>query len=164
MAGEAWLARANERAQRARGGVEPRGDVYAIMALAYPAAFLLMIGEGAVRGEAGRTLVMAGAYAFTAGKLLKWWAIASLGRAWTFRVIVVPGAPLVARGPYRFLKHPNYLGVVAELAGVGLMAGARITGPMATLAFGLLMIKRIQIERAALDAILAHPHASDSTK
>ena len=54
-----------------------------------------------------------------AAKALKWWAILTLGRFWTFRVIVVPGATLVAGGPYRWLRHPNYVGVIGELVGVG---------------------------------------------
>ena len=160
---EAWLARRNERAQRAAGGVEPRGDVYPVMAVVYPVSFLAMIGEGAVRGVAPHARVAVGVTAFLLGKALKWWAIVSLGQAWTFRVLVVPGAARVTRGPYRFIRHPNYLGVVGELAGVALMAGAQIAGPIATGVFGLLMIRRVQVERSALDAILPHPHSTDST-
>ena len=52
------------------------------------------------------------------------------------------------------LAHPNYVAVVGELAGVALLTGARVSGPLATLAFGLLMMKRVAIERRALDAIL----------
>ena len=55
------------------------------------------------------------------------------GACWTFRVIVVPGTTLVASGPYRFMRHPNYVAVVGELVGVALMTGARVTGPLATL-------------------------------
>ena len=56
---------------------------------------------------------------FAGAKALKWWAIDTLGGAWTFRVIVVPDAPLVARGPYRWLRHPNYVGVLGEFIGTG---------------------------------------------
>ena len=86
---EAARARRNEEGQRARGGVEPHGDVYAIMRIAYPAAFLAMSAEGWLRGLRAGTLFGAGAALFLAAKLLKWWAIATLGPAWTFRVIVV---------------------------------------------------------------------------
>src|SRR5207302_315004 len=78
------------------------------------------------------SVLLAGATLFAAAKALKWWAIATLGPAWTFRVIVVPGAPLVASGPYRFVAHPNYIGVVGELVGATLMTGAFISGPIAT--------------------------------
>ena len=163
MLAEAWRARRHERAQRDAGAIEPRGDVYALMAAAYPLSFLLMVGEGVLRGRAPDAVVHLGAAAFLIGKALKWWAMASLGQAWTFRVLVVPGAARVTRGPYRIMRHPNYLGVVGELAGVALMAGAQVAGPIATCAFGLLMIRRVQVERSALDAILAHPQSTDFT-
>ncbi len=123
---EALRAARNERAQRALGGVEPAGDVYRWMQIAYPASFAAMFarrlsfaGLTAVRPVGGRAR-----WSSTLAKALKWWAILTLGRFWTFRVIVVPGAPLVRRGPYRFLAHPNYVGVLGELVGVGLLTGA----------------------------------------
>jgi methyltransferase len=149
---EARRASRNERLQRARGGVEPSGDVYHWMTAAYPASFLAMIAEGVARGPAPLRLVTAGALVFAAAKALKWWAIVSLRDFWTFRVIVVPRAPLVRRGPYRVLRHPNYVGVVGELVGVALMTGALVSGGIATLAFGGLILKRIGVEERALAA------------
>src|SRR5215831_3409981 len=90
MLAEAIRARANEIQQLARGGVEAPADVYGIMRLAYPLSFLLMILEGALRGGPP-SLFMAGLTVFVLGKAIKWWAISTLGPAWTFRVIVVPG-------------------------------------------------------------------------
>ncbi len=87
---EARRAARNERAQRARGGLEPPGDVYRIMRVAYPAAFLAMIVEGAIRGTPPAAVFVAGGVLFAAAKALKWWAIHALGPCWTFRVIVVP--------------------------------------------------------------------------
>jgi methyltransferase len=153
MAVEARRAAANERAQMARGGVEARGDVYPIMQVAYPAAFLLMIGESLVRGGAA-ALFVPGLVLFLAAKALKWWAITSLGPFWTFKVIVLPGSTLVASGPYRLMRHPNYVAVVGELAAVALMTGAAVAGPVATVGFSLLMLRRIAIEERALDGIL----------
>lgn len=147
---EARVAASNERAQFARGGVEPAGDVYAIMRVAYPAVFIAMIAED-LWWPATPHLIE-GLVLFVAAKLLKWWAIFALGDAWTFRVVVRPGAPLVASGPYRWLRHPNYVAVIGELAGVALMSGARIAGPLGTLAFGALMFRRIVIEERALAA------------
>ncbi len=150
MLAEAGLAASNERAQRARGGLEPPGDVYAIMRIAYPGAFLAMIAEGAF--WPGRELVFVGGLVFAAAKILKWTAIAALGPAWTFRVIVRPGAPLVTAGPYRWMKHPNYVAVAGELVGVALMSGARVAGPLGILVFSTLMLKRIRVEERALSA------------
>jgi methyltransferase len=147
---EARRASRNERAQRARGGVEPAGDVYRLMQVVYPGAFLAMLVEGAVRGVPSPGVLVAGAAVFAAAKALKWWAIFSLGPFWTFRVIVVPGAALVARGPYRWLRHPNYVGVLGELAGVAAMAGAPVSGVVATGLFAALLVKRIAVEERAI--------------
>jgi methyltransferase len=157
---EARRAAANERAQLRRGGVEPAGDVYRLMRVAYPACFAAMLVEGALRGLPGRAWVAAGAACFLAGKAIKWWAILTLGPAWTFRVIVVPGAPLVARGPYRWLRHPNYVGVVGELAGLAAMTGAAVSGPLGVVLFGTLMKQRIAVEERALDSTARHPPCS----
>lgn len=154
---EARRAVRNERAQLVRGGVEAQGDVYRIMQVAYPGAFLAMIVEGALRGAPNLTVAAVGAGLFLAGKLLKWWAILSLGPAWTFRVIVVPGATRVTTGPYRYVAHPNYVGVIGELVGTMLLTNAWIAGPIATAGFGLLILRRVAVERRALDAILARP-------
>jgi methyltransferase len=151
---EARRAARNEHAQRSRGGIEPTGDIYAMMRVAYPAAFLVMIAEGIWRHAQAEPvswrMAILGLVLFLIAKALKWWAILSLGPAWTFRVIVVPGAPQVAGGPYTYLRHPNYVAVVLELAGIALTSGARVSGPLVTLAFGALMMKRIFVEDKAL--------------
>lgn len=150
MVAEALRAARNEHAQRARGGIEPAGDVYRIMRVAYPGSFAAMLAEGALRGFPPFAIVLAGAAVFAAAKALKWWAILTLGPFWTFRVIAVPGAALVHRGPYRLVRHPNYIAVVGELAGVAMMTGALVTGPVATIVFCALLWKRTAIEDHAL--------------
>jgi methyltransferase len=147
---EARRAAANERLQRTRGGVEPPDDVFKMMRVAYPAAFLLMLVDGALGRTPEPATVAAGVALFAAAKALKWWAIYTLGPAWTFRVIVVPGAPLIKGGPYRFVRHPNYIAVVGELVAVALMTGSRIGSPIAVVGFGLLILKRIAVEERAL--------------
>ena len=147
---EARRAARNERAQRARGGVEPADDVYGLMQIAYPAAFAAMLAEGVLRAPASPAAVAAGLAVFAAAKALKWWAILTLGPFWTFRVIVVPDAPLVRGGPYRWLRHPNYVGVVGELAGVAVAAAAPVSGVAAMTGFGVLLFKRIRVEERML--------------
>jgi len=150
---EAQRAAVNEQFQREQGGVEAPGDVYQAMRIAYPLTFLAMIGEQAVRGSASAALVAAGLLVFVAAKALKWWAIVSLGGFWTFRVITRPGAALVTSGPYRFIRHPNYVAVVGELAGVALMSAAWVAGPVSVVLFGWLILKRIAIEERALQIV-----------
>jgi methyltransferase len=153
MAVEARRAARNERAQRALGGIEPPGDVYAWMQVAYPGAFAAMFAEAAMRHVPTPSLAIAGGIVFTLAKVVKWWAILTLGRFWTFRVIVVPDATLVSRGPYRFLRHPNYVGVIGELVGVGLLTGAVVAGPVATILFAMLIRRRIAVEERALSGL-----------
>jgi methyltransferase len=150
MAGEAVLSSHNERQLRARGAIEPPDDVIGTMRWAYPLLFVAMGVEGALTGPAPRDVVMWGLAFFGFSKALKMWAIASLGSRWSYRVLVLPGAPLVTTGPYRFLSHPNYLAVVGEIVSVAAIVWAPITGTLATIGFGWLMIKRIAIEDRAL--------------
>lgn len=151
---EAHRARANERRQLASGGIEPAGDVYPLMQLAYPGVFGAMLVEGALRGPAPAWAIGTGAAVFAVGKALKWWAILTLGRQWTFRVVVVPGMSIVRNGPYRLFRHPNYVGVAGELVGVLFMTGAWTFGSAGTLLFVALMLARVRVENRALDAIL----------
>jgi methyltransferase len=149
MLAEAGISQANERTLRAGGAVEPRDDVYAVMQVAYPGCFLAMAAEAWWR-EAPPGLPAAGLAVFGLAKALKWWAMASLGVRWTFRVLVPPSAGVIRRGPYRLIRHPNYVAVVGELAGVALALGATMTGAAACLGFGALMWVRIRVEERAL--------------
>jgi methyltransferase len=150
MLAEQRLSRANERSLRAQGAFEPRDDVYRVMAWSYPASFLLMALEGAIVGPPPEIVFAAGVLVFAAAKAIKYWAIASLGPRWTFHVLVLPGAPLVARGPYAWLRHPNYVGVMGELVGVALALGAPVTGIVTTIGFSYLLRQRIAVENRAL--------------
>ena len=147
---ELRISQANERMLLARGAREPRDPVYKTMRVAYPGAFVAMAAEGAVTPSMGSGVVVAGIIVLIAGKLLKAWAIRTLGHRWTYRVFVVPGAPLIESGPYRWMRHPNYVGVVGELVGFAMLVGARMTGPLAVLLFGELLRRRIRAEERAL--------------
>ena len=150
MAGEAVLSSFNEKVLRARGAIEPKDDVINMMRWAYPGAFIAMGIEGALTGPAPRDVLMGGLALFGFAKALKIWAMSSLGSKWSYRVLVVPGDPLVKTGPYQFISHPNYLAVVGELVSVAAIVWAPITGVLATIGFGRLMIARIRIEDRAL--------------
>jgi methyltransferase len=81
---------------------------------------------------------------------LRWWCVTTLGRRWNTLVIVVPQAPLVRRGPYRWLHHPNYVAVVAEGVALPLVHTAWLTAACFTLANALLLTVRIRVENEAL--------------
>ena len=147
---EALLSRRNERALREMGAVEPAGDVYAVMQLAYPALFLAILGEGLYRDAPRDTLAAAGFTIFVASKLLKYWAVMTLGVRWTFRVLVPEGSTRIVAGPYQLMRHPNYVAVLGEFAGAALLVHAFVTGTIALLSFGALIRARIHIEERAL--------------
>jgi methyltransferase len=167
MLAENRVSRRHEHALRMAGALEPPGDVYRALAVAYPASFLLMGVEGIWRtaaaggtgtAAAGPSWAASGVVLFAASKALKYWAIRTLGDRWSFRVLVQPGRPLVTSGPYRYLAHPNYVGVVGELAGAAMMVGARISGPLALAVFAVLLRIRIRFEERALGDARARRH------
>jgi methyltransferase len=151
MLAELWLSASNERVLRARGAVAANDPVFAMMRLAYPGVFIAMAVEGAIAGVELGPLTFAGVSLMFAAKALKFWAIASLGTRWTYRVLVLPGMPLIATGPYRWFRHPNYIAVVGELIAMALMTYARVTGPLGTLFFGWLLFRRIAAEERAME-------------
>jgi methyltransferase len=150
MLAELRLSSRHERDLRRRGALEPADPVYGTMRWAYPGVFVAMAVEGALFGPAPGTATAAGAVVLIASKALKAWAIATLGERWTYRVLVLPAAPLVTSGPYRLMRHPNYLGVVGELLGMALLTGSRVMGPMGILFFAALLRRRIAAEERAL--------------
>jgi methyltransferase len=140
----------NERALRARGAIEPPGDVYRAMSVAYPLALFAPFVAVMRSGPAALPIWAAGVIIFLTAKALKFWAIRALGPRWTFRVLVLPGDPLVTSGPYRYVRHPNYAAVAGEIVGVATMCAAPAIGTIALVAFGALMLRRIAIEEQAL--------------
>ena len=144
---ELWRARQNERRLFAAGGVE-YGKSHLLLIVLVHAAWL--IGMWALAYDHP---VEPAFFAFVVilqiGRL---WALATLGRRWTIRIIVVSGEKLVARGPYRWLRHPNYVVVTGEIAAVPLALGL----PLYALVFSILnaavLAIRIPTENAALAA------------
>ncbi len=154
---ETARSKRHETRLRAAGAVDPPGDVYRWMRVAYPGMFLAMTAEGLVGAPASAPLVAGGIAVFLAGKLLKWWAILTLGPLWSFRVLIVPGTRLIATGPYRFLQHPNYVGLFGEIVGTGMMMAAPITGVLSFVGFGLLLRARTAVEERALRELATGP-------
>ena len=144
-----------------RGAVEPPGDPRLALSVFYIGGFLAMGVEGIWRAAsgaqtaAGATVAepawaVSGMLLFVASKALKYWAIGTLGERWSFRVLVLPGVPLVTTGPYRYVAHPNYIAVIGELAGAAMMFGAKWTAPVALPLFGLALWARVRFETRAL--------------
>jgi methyltransferase len=150
MLAELRVSMRHERLLRSRGAVEPPDAVYSTMRWAYPTVFVAMAVEGLLSGPPSGPVLASGIVVFAVGKAIKIWAIVTLGERWTYKVLVLPGLPLVTGGPYRFVKHPNYVGVIGELIGMALMTGARVSGPLGLVFFSWLLMRRIQAEDRAL--------------
>jgi methyltransferase len=88
---------------------------------------------------------------------LRWWCIATLGHQWNPRVIVVPGLPRVTTGPYRWMRHPNYVAVVVEGIALPLVHSAWVTAVVFTVLNALLLRTRLRVERQALQALADSP-------
>jgi methyltransferase len=140
----------NERQLRKQGAIEPAGDPWGPIAVIYTGGFIAMTLEGWARGGPTQQFMAAGLMVFTLGKLIKFWAVRTLGPRWSFRILVLPGAPLVTGGPYRYMTHPNYVGVFGEFAGAAVMMNAPVTAVAVALSFFYFLRKRIAVEERAL--------------
>jgi methyltransferase len=144
--GELALAARNTRDLRAAGAVELDAGGYPLFVVLH-AAWLLSLALLVPASTPPSWPLLA---VFAALQLGRLWVIASLGRYWTTRLILPPDKPLVNRGPYRFLNHPNYLIVIAEIAILPLAFGAVMIAAVFSAANLALLARRIAIEERAL--------------
>lgn len=84
---------------------------------------------------------------------LRLWSLSALGRRWTTRIVVVPGEKMVVAGPYRWIRHPNYLAVIVEIFALPMLLGAWRTAIFFSLANAWVLARRIRSEERALDAL-----------
>jgi methyltransferase len=145
------VAHRNAAWSMARGGKELGGDHFPAMVSLHA---LLLISCLVEVWSLGRPFVpwlgwpMLAVVVLSTG--LRWRCIAVLGKHWNPRLIVIPGAPLVRHGPYRWVRHPDYIAVVAEVAALPLVHSAWLTAIVFTLANALVLHQRIRLENAAL--------------
>jgi methyltransferase len=148
---ELLLSRRNARIAFSRAGVESGAAHFRAMAAVH-ALFLPACAAEVIllrRPFPGTPGLLATAVALLA-QGLRWWAISALGWRWNVRVIVVPGEAPVRRGPYRFLRHPNYLAVAAEMLCVPLAHGAWICALVFSALNAALLRVRVRAEERAL--------------
>ena len=141
----AW-SRRNVGRLLARGGIEHGRGHYPLLVVVHVAWFLAMLTW--VPRDAGIDVWMLGIYVVLQG--LRIWTMASLGEYWTTRIVSVPDAPLVRGGPYRFLRHPNYIVVMGEIVVLPLVFGALWIAAAFAVLNGTVLAWRIAVEEAAL--------------
>jgi methyltransferase len=152
---ELRLSRRNESQMRQRGGREHTPETYRWIVTLHAAWFVAMLLEVFAGRRTFRPRLAASAFGvFAAGQALRLSAIRTLGWRWSTRVMTVPGpagAP-VQHGVYRYIRHPNYLGVELEILAVPLIFSAYLTSAVFGLANALLLRDRIRREEQALGA------------
>jgi methyltransferase len=142
---ELWLSTSNTRRLKAMGAVEAGAEHYPVIVLLHAAwlAGLWALGYD-------QTVVLFWLCLFAGLQVMRLWVILTLGPRWTTRIIVLPGAPLVTDGPFRFITHPNYCIVAVEIMALPFCLGLFWYG----LAFGLVNVfilrHRVRVEERAL--------------
>ena len=144
--GELALARHNTRRLLSEGAVEIGAAHYPLI-VALHATWLLAMLLTIPAGAPPQWLWLGSFLVLQLGRL---WVVTSLGRFWTTRIISLPNAPLVRRGPYRFLRHPNYLIVELEIVLLPLAFGGWTIALVFGIANAALLAWRIRIEEASL--------------
>lgn len=145
---ELWLAERNRRRLLDRGAVEHGAGHYALI-IAVHAGWLAALWWWAP----GRPISVPLLAVFAALQAARTWIIATLGERWTTRIIVLADAPLVNRGPYRFVDHPNYIVVVLEIAVLPLVFGLWQIAVIFSLLNAAVLTIRIGAENRALRSL-----------
>ena len=148
---ELVVSRRNAAWSLAHGGVETGRRHYVVMVVLHTGLLVGCLVEVWWRRPAlvpalGLTMLAL----VVASQALRWWCIATLGHQWNTRVIVVPGLPLVDRGPYRWFSHPNYVAVVVEGVALPLVHTAWVTALVFTVLNAFLLRVRLRVENRAL--------------
>jgi len=153
---ELVVAKRNAKTMKRLGAVEYGAGHYPAMVALHTALLIGALVEVALRD---RPFVPALGWPMLAlvvtAQALRWWCITTLGPQWNTRILVAPGLPLVNRGPYALMRHPNYLAVVVEGMALPLVHTAWITAGLFTLLNGLVLHARIGAEDRALGQMSA---------
>lgn len=155
-------SRRNEEVLRARGAREHAPEQMMPMRVLHAAWLVSMLVESWLFDRTRALAVAVPAILVVGlGQMLRRLAMRALGDRWNVKILTLPGAPPVAGGVFRRIRHPNYLGVVLEIAALPLVGGAWITAIVFSLANAVLLFFRIRAEEAALRADNDYARLSD---
>ncbi|TFB24006.1 hypothetical protein E3U55_04115 [Filobacillus milosensis] len=151
---ELIVAKSNEKYQKQNGAIEIKDPYYTYIVITHTLFFVFLVAESFLVHGWEREISLTLVIMFVLIQALRFWSLISLGRYWNTKVIVLPNAQIVQKGPYKWIKHPNYIVVGLEFLIIPLMFHAFVT---ATLFLGMhlwLMSKRIPMENQALQQFL----------
>ncbi|MBA4071339.1 MAG: hypothetical protein C0497_05800 [Gemmatimonas sp.] len=158
---ELHLSRRNAAWATAHGGIEVGPGVYCLMAVFHVAFLMACVAEPLLMRRVFTPALAAACLVVLMGaQVLRWWAIITLGPRWNTRIIVIPDAVPVTGGPYRWVRHPNYVAVIAEMVALPLLGGAWVTALVATAGNALILRVRINSEERALGTQWARAFAA----
>ncbi len=148
---EIWVSRRNLRRLSPGAASADPGGTFGWMVVLHTGLVVLPALEVLLRGHGGAAPIWWSALGvFLCAEGLRYWALASLGRLWNVRAVVDPGQDVVVRGPYRFLRHPNYLAVVLEFLAVPAAGGAWVSLAILNLLHLPVLARRIRSEETLL--------------
>ena len=152
--GELVVSLSNAQWSLARGGREYGQSHYPWMVALHSLFLIGCLVEPRLHGRTVAPDIAPLAFGVAVGcQLLRWWCIATLGRQWNTRVIIVPGMPRVESGPYNWLRHPNYVAVVVEGIALPAVGGAWATAAVFTVLNAFLLRTRLATEELALQEL-----------
>lgn len=152
---ELYLSNKNEKILRNKNAIEMGEDHYPWMKLLHLMWFVSLLGEGYMRGESHSldfTLVLMTLILFC--QAIRFWTMFTLGENWTTRILVIPNGKLITKGPYRFLKHPNYAVVIAEFVLIPLIYKCYFTLLIFSILNTILLKRRVAVENSALRSLV----------
>ena len=155
--GELMIAKRNEQWMKSRGAIEFGQAHYRLIVTIHTMFFVVYFLEVTAWQTKLSALWPMLLSLFIVTQVVRIWALASLGRYWNTKIIVLPQANIVKKGPYRFLKHPNYLVVSLEFIVIPLLFEAYFTAFLFTILNGIILSIRIPAEEKALNELTEYP-------
>lgn len=147
---ELFIARGNEKWMLSKGAYEVGAQHYPFMVAIHVSFFISLILEVILFEKGLSNFWWYFFFLFVGLQLMRIWVIATLGKYWNTKIIVLPGANVVKKGPFLLLRHPNYVVVTSEIIVIPLLFDAYFTAVVFTLLNALILYIRIPIEEAAL--------------
>lgn len=148
---EVGVAKSNERWMMERGAFEAGANHYPVMVALHVCFFLSLLTEVTIRQSEWTMWSMLPLVFFLIAQAIRVWALATLGRSWNTKIIVLPGAEPVNHGPYKWIRHPNYVVVVLEIFFLPLFFQAYVTAIVFSLLNVAMLSVRIKAEEEALN-------------
>ncbi|MEQ9618621.1 MAG: isoprenylcysteine carboxylmethyltransferase family protein [Deltaproteobacteria bacterium] len=152
---ELLVARRNESKVRKKGAIEYDSKGYLVIVAMHAAFFISLCLEYLLLKKSLNSFWTIFILLFVLAQALRYWSIYSLGEFWNTKILVIPGSPLIRKGPYKYIRHPNYAAVTIEIAVIPLVFSCYFTSALFSMLNLALLHRRIKIEERALSTASA---------